>query len=716
MAEKKVIEIDVQTKDAVKAMENLSKATHDVSASFEDVYGDLQPLTARMGEAEDRLYELANAGKTTTKEYKDLLKTVGDYRKVQIKTDMAVDAAATTMGQKLGGALGGVTSGFSAVQGVMGTFGAESEAVEGALLKVQSAMALQQGIQGVRESITSFKALGDTIKATSAFQKILTGFQWLYNTALAANPVVAIVAGIAALLAIGYKLITMFQESSEANEEAAAATARNTNALNAQIAASNRASEALKNKNGHEYNMAKASGASAEALRKLALKHADEELALEKATLATARNTYEREKNTLANYKSLGMSDEVIEKQRELVTKSREALKEEYDDLKQAYKNKTAVAQQNQVERKQEQVQAKNDAIAAEDEKNQKIKENNEKAYQKSKEKSAQAKEKEKEELKAYNDSLTAYYDSVEEQRIAQLTSEKDKEEAALNAKYEKLYEIADKAGEDTKALQDKQGQELTALNLKHAKIEQDKKDELKKTADEKAAAEKALLQELTLSEDELKLVKLQSDYEKEQLLYKDNAEILLALKKKYEEDVLALETTAAEKTTAQKRAVTEKQIEMTMAGLSIINDLFQMNAGKSEKDARRAFKINKAYNLAAALTNTYLAVTAALATKTELFPGQRFLEAAAAGAAGAVQVGKISKTQFEGGTTTPDTTTPAPPQTPMMSAPNFNVVGNSGINQLASLQQQPLQAYVVSGQITSQQALDRNRKENATL
>jgi len=50
-----------------------------------------------------------------------------------------------------------------------------------------------------------------------------------------------------------------------------------------------------------------------------------------------------------------------------------------------------------------------------------------------------------------------------------------------------------------------------------------------------------------------------------------------------------------------------------------------------------------------------------------------------------------------------------------VMSA-NFNVVGNSGVNQLASLQQQPVQAYVVSGQITSQQSLDRNRKENATL
>jgi hypothetical protein len=48
--------------------------------------------------------------------------------------------------------------------------------------------------------------------------------------------------------------------------------------------------------------------------------------------------------------------------------------------------------------------------------------------------------------------------------------------------------------------------------------------------------------------------------------------------------------------------------------------------------------------------------------------------------------------------------------------APNFNVVGNSGMNQLAQIQQQPIQAYVVSGEVTSAQALDRNRIKNATL
>jgi hypothetical protein len=179
MAETKTIKIDVDAKQAIDSMDDLTKATKkagdqfDATASFAERYGEeLQPLTTRMGEAEDRLYELANAGQTASQEYKDLLETVGNYRKVQIQTDMAVDAAATTMTQKLGGAIGGVTAGFELGQGVMGAFGAESEQLEKALLKVQSAMAISQGLQGFKEAIPSFTALKNT--AVGAFQGMTT--------------------------------------------------------------------------------------------------------------------------------------------------------------------------------------------------------------------------------------------------------------------------------------------------------------------------------------------------------------------------------------------------------------------------------------------------------------------------------------------------------------------------------------------------------------
>jgi hypothetical protein len=66
--------------------------------------------------------------------------------------------------------LAGVAGGFSAVQGVMALFGKENKNVEAALLKVNAAMALSQGLQAVGESVDSFRQLGAVIKNTSAFQ------------------------------------------------------------------------------------------------------------------------------------------------------------------------------------------------------------------------------------------------------------------------------------------------------------------------------------------------------------------------------------------------------------------------------------------------------------------------------------------------------------------------------------------------------------------
>ncbi len=633
MAEKKVIEIDVNTKEAVKAMDNLSNATNDVSKSFQEVYGDLQPLTTRMGEAEDRLYELANAGKTTTQEYKDLLKTVGDYRKVQIKTDMAVDAAASTMGQKLGGALNGVASGFSIAQGVMGTFGAESALIEESLLKVQSAMAIQQGIEGVRESIKDFKALGQTLKANSIVQKAVNIVTAAYNAIMAANPVMAVVAGIAALIAIGYKLITMFQESAEANEDAAAATKRNTDALNQQIEASDRASESLKTRNGHEYNMAKASGASAEALRKLALKHADEEIALEKSTLATARNTYEKEKNTLANYKSLGMSDEVIEKQRELVTKSREALKEEYTDLKEAYKNKQDLALQNQVERKQEQTDAKKDAIQ----------------------------------------------------------SAKDKIDAAKD-QAAKLKEIAEQEKSDKiKAELEARWDEEEAQNL----YTQILVDEEKKKLDAKKAAD-----------EEYRLWKIEDN--------KLTVEARESLNKTLEE--------SDKKRLENEKEISKAKYQMAYDSLALISQVTELFGRRNEKSARIAFGIDKAAKIASSTIATIEGTIEAYKTAqkspyTAVFPAYPAVQAGLTAAFGAAGIAKIAQTKFGGGTQSVDIpSSSGGGGGGSIMSPSFNVVGNSGINQLAQLQQTPTKAYVVSGDVTTAQSLDRNRIENATL
>jgi len=163
------------------AIKNVDKEATNLDATFEEIYGDLKPLTARMGEAEDRLYELSLAGKQNTREFKELLKTVGHYRQVQIQTDLVVDAAATKLFPKLTQSLNAVAGGFAVAQGAIGLFGNESESVQKAMLKVQSAMAISQGFESINQSRNSITQLGLTLKNTSIVQKTLTAATAAYT-------------------------------------------------------------------------------------------------------------------------------------------------------------------------------------------------------------------------------------------------------------------------------------------------------------------------------------------------------------------------------------------------------------------------------------------------------------------------------------------------------------------------------------------------------
>ena len=83
---------------------------------------------------------------------------------------------------------------------------------------------------------------------------------------------------------------------------------------------------------------------------------------------------------------------------------------------------------------------------------------------------------------------------------------------------------------------------------------------------------------------------------------------------------------------------------------------------------------------------------------------------------AGLLNVKKIASQKFDGGSTSTSGGNNTPSVSGGSMTAQFNTIGSSGINQLATLQQQPVQAYVVSGEVTSAQSLDRNRVQNATL
>jgi hypothetical protein len=238
---------------------------------------------------------------------------------------------------------------------------------------------------------------------------------------------------------------------------------------------------------------------------------------------------------------------------------------------------------------------------------------------------------------------------------------------------------------------------------------------------------------EIANKERELQLNRLQEqiDIHKEgtqsrldaEIAYNEQKQALDIQLEQYENQLLAKRIETQKETNAKIKEDDEKlraaQINMAQTGLSIIADLAQEFGQKNEESARRAFKVQKAANLASAIISTYTAVNAALTAggnPAKLATGAQFIEAGVALATGLASVAKIAKTKFE--TTAPDSTDVGGGGGGggSVMSPNFNVVGNSGMNQLAQIQQQPIQAYVVSGEMTSAQALDRNRIKNATL
>jgi hypothetical protein len=155
-----------------------------------------------------------------------------------------------------------------------------------------------------------------------------------------------------------------------------------------------------------------------------------------------------------------------------------------------------------------------------------------------------------------------------------------------------------------------------------------------------------------------------------------------------------------------------------------VINDIIIASAGKSEAAQKRAFNVAKAASIAQAIVNTYLAVSSALALKPseQVFPGQRFVEAGLALAAGLANVAKIKAQQFQGGTgagspgadVTGAGASAAPP--PIFANPQTTNLGTGELSAGQGQGSSPMRAYVVERDITQSTRRVRRLEEFATL
>jgi hypothetical protein len=246
----------------------------------------------------------------------------------------------------------------------------------------------------------------------------------------------------------------------------------------------------------------------------------------------------------------------------------------------------------------------------------------------------------------------------------------------------------------------------------------------------EYALKKQEIEQQILLAEDSIAEFKRNKAVENQQLLI-DNENLSFETRRNalIEQERLLLEDKAlseAQRTTIEKQysdariQIGELEKQAKQAQLEGIGNALQ----NMSELAGKSTTAGKAFAVASTAISTYSAAqkayeSAFLPVPTVASPALGAVYAGIAVASGLMNVKKILSVKTPkggGGGSAPSMSASGGGGTP--AAPSFNVVGNSGVNQIAQTlgSQQPVQAYVVANNVTTAQALDRNIIQNASM
>ena len=244
------------------------------------------------------------------------------------------------------------------------------------------------------------------------------------------------------------------------------------------------------------------------------------------------------------------------------------------------------------------------------------------------------------------------------------------------------------------------------------------------------------LLSQLQNTQQEQEIFLLTQEYDKKFQLAADNAELEKALTEQQNIDLKAIndkyrkiEEEEQKEFLQREKAIQEAKLNMASDVFGAIGNLANAFAKDTEKSQKKAFEINKAVGIAQTLIQTFQSAQGAylsqLSIPTPDAPIRAKIAAGVATAVGLANVAAIAAQKFEytgsaptsnpsggGGGGIGDTGATTQP-------PAFNVVGQSGFNQIATALgqgQPPIQAFVVSQDVTTAQQLDNAIIQTATF
>jgi hypothetical protein len=335
-----------------------------------------------------------------------------------------------------------------------------------------------------------------------------------------------------------------------------------------------------------------------------------------------------------------------------------------------------------------------------------------------------------------------------QKEAMLELLSEREAEEYKVNEHYSRLIFLATKLGDDTIQLKKAQTDALAEIDKKYTDKEAeklkerlDKEKEFWKKAEEEATKkrEKAYEDGLKSLDREVAFIAMRN----ETLLQGTRAyfEGRLDLINKQEQRELAdKELTEAQKLIIEKKyqklrndvkkdeqRANAMAVASTLDALSSLGNAIASGYDAEAKTSKTAFEKRKKIQKATAVMSAASGIIQILAQPSTLPSPFDFItkgiNAAALGISTAIQIKNIDKVQFEGGGSTASSiTTPAPklPSLPSISIPQIQTGGGMNptqqIGETIAGAQKPIKAYVVSGDISSQIALDRRTNRAATF
>ena len=273
------------------------------------------------------------------------------------------------------------------------------------------------------------------------------------------------------------------------------------------------------------------------------------------------------------------------------------------------------------------------------------------------------------------------------------------------------------------------------ALEVQAAQVNADAIAAINKTKDDKILAQNqqaaGINRNLIADEKMRELANLQAAFDAEYAAAEGNDALRLALQNKFNADVAKVNDDAQKTQTAKDKAYRQQLQDLaTDSALGTISALKELNAifdADNEEAAQKSFNRNKALSIVETLITTFTAAQKAYASQliigdpTSIIRAQ--IAAGVAVAGGLARIAAISATKFNSSApspSTPSASAAAGSGGGSAPAPQFNIVGQSGTNQLAQSIggqfNQPIRAYVVGGDVTTSQQLQRQRVRTATF